>query len=240
MRHALMIGSILALSACAAPAPQATAAAPLPPAQPAAATLPPAQLAELPAPIYRIQEGDVLDIRFRFTPELNDTVTVRLDGRVSLTYLPDLSVADMTVDQLHDALVKQYVGVLSNPTITVSVHSSTATRVFVGGEVITPGEFNFTGRGTLSQYLTKAGGLKSTGAGNRVLLIRRGADFRPVMSVLDADAVFDGKSANDDISLRPYDVVYVPPSNITMIDRFADQYVRQIVPVSFALNYLIP
>ncbi len=198
--------------------------------------LPVSELSKMPRSIYRVQEGDVLDIRFRFTPELNDVQMVRLDGRISLTYLPDLRVADMTIDQMRAALAARYAPILHNPVITVIVQSSSASRVFIGGEVQSPGEFGFTGRGTLSQYLTKAGGLKDSGAGGDILLIRRGPDFAPYMSVLNAAAVFSGRNPGQDIDLMPYDVIYVPPTRIAQVDRLSDQYIRQIVPISF--NYL--
>jgi protein involved in polysaccharide export with SLBB domain len=142
----------------------------------------------------------------------------------------------MTIDQMRAALVAQYAPILHDPVITISVATSSASRVFIGGEVQSPGEFGFTGRGTLSQYLTKAGGLKESGAGGDILLIRRGPDFGPHMGVLNAAAVFSGRNAGEDIELRPYDVVYVPPTPIAQLDRLSDQYIRQIVPISF--NYL--
>jgi protein involved in polysaccharide export with SLBB domain len=189
---------------------------------------------------YEIQEGDTLDIRFLYTPELNDTVLVRPDGKISVAYINDVDAVDVTPDVLRDRLKAAYAGILHNPVITVVLKTSTATRVFVGGEVTAPGEFAFPGRGTLIQYLTKAGGIKTTGAGNRVMLIRRGPKGEPQLSILDADAVLNGSSTVGDVALKTYDVVYVPPNTITEIDRFADQYLRQIVPVNFSATYTLP
>jgi polysaccharide export outer membrane protein len=195
---------------------------------------------------YLIQEGDTLDIKFRNTPELDDTVVVRPDGRISLIYLGDVQAADLTVDGLKQALMVDYTSnpkseaKLVNPTIYVSLKASTATRVFIGGEVNQPGEYSFPGRGTLLQYLTKAGGIKPSGEGGQIVLVRRGPQFTPQMSVLDVDKVLNGEEMSGEIQLAPYDVVYVPPSSITKVDRFADQYVRQIIPVSFAFNYVLP
>jgi len=158
----------------------------------------------------------------------------------------DLQAADLTVDGLKQELLQSYTSnpkaeaQLVSPTISVSLKASTATRVFVGGEVNQPGEYAFPGRGTLLQYLTKAGGIKPTGEGGQIVLFRRGPQFSPQMSVLDVDKVLSGEELSSEVELAPYDVVYVPPSSVTKVDRFADQYMRQIIPINFGFNYLLP
>lgn len=192
-----------------------------------------------PLPDYRIQEGDELSVKYYYTPEMNDIQVVRSDGKISLTYLPNVTAAGLTIPALHDQLVASYAAVLREPVITVAVTRSSAGRVFVGGEVNRPGEMDLGGRASLVQMLFKAGGLKPTAAGNRVVLIRRGADGDMQRTVLDADGVLDGNDAQRDIRLQPYDVVYVPPTTIAQIDRAVDQYLHQIVPIGFTAQYVV-
>jgi polysaccharide export outer membrane protein len=73
-------------------------------------TLPPAPMepeastftANLPP--YRIQVGDVLEVRLLLNPELNEEVTVRPDGHISTTAIPDALAYGMTPADLADQL----------------------------------------------------------------------------------------------------------------------------------------
>jgi hypothetical protein len=90
---------------------------------------------------YRIQIGDVLEIRLLLNPELNEDVTVRPDGHISTTVVNDQLAYGMTVPQLAAALRRDYSSQLQNPHLTVVVRSFAPTRIYVGGEVNNPGEF---------------------------------------------------------------------------------------------------
>ena len=60
----------------------------------------PPKAAYLPPPVYRVQPGDMLSVKFLYTPELNEEQTVQVDGHVSFQYAPDLAVAGKTVPTL--------------------------------------------------------------------------------------------------------------------------------------------
>ena len=72
---------------------------------------------------YRIQVGDQLDIKFFYNPELNEQVTVRPDGRISLQLVHEIMVAGLTPSELTDLLTKKYAPELKKPEITVIVRS---------------------------------------------------------------------------------------------------------------------
>src|ERR1700761_5638382 len=110
--------------------------------------LPPAPLEPGPAvasatalPPYHIQVGDVLDVRLLLNPELNEEVTVRPDGHISTTAVPDMLAYGRTPVELADSLRAGYAHDLQNPRVSVVVKSFAPTRVYVAGEVATPGEF---------------------------------------------------------------------------------------------------
>ncbi len=70
---------------------------------------------------YRMQPGDEMDIKFFFNPELNQTVFVRPDGKISLPVVDDVQAAGLTPSEL-DALVTQiYARELRKPMVTVIV-----------------------------------------------------------------------------------------------------------------------
>ncbi len=45
-------------------------------------------------PRYTLRAGDVLDLEYRYTPELNQTVTVLPDGYVNLNVVGDIRISD--------------------------------------------------------------------------------------------------------------------------------------------------
>ena len=164
-----------------------------------------------PLPPYRIQVGDVLDVRLILNPELNEEVTVRPDGHISTTVVRNVDAAGLTVPDLDTALVHDYSKDLQNPRVSVVVRSFAPTRIYVGGEVNNPGEFITVGPTlTLSQAISRAGGVKLSSDESDVFVIRRGADDRPEYLSVRYRAIEHAEDPNADVRLAPYDVVYVP------------------------------
>lgn len=189
---------------------------------------------------YRLQIGDVLQIRLLLNPELNEDVTVRPDGHISTTVVNDELAYGRTVPQLAAVLQRDYSGQLQNPHLTVVVRSFAPTRVYVGGEVNNPGEFISVGPApTLAQALSRAGGLRLSGDDNSVFIIRRGAGNHPEFLSTRFGAIETGRDANADVALAPYDVVYVPRTGIAEVYRYFNQYVQQFVPISWGFSYIV-
>ncbi|HVY15662.1 MAG TPA: polysaccharide biosynthesis/export family protein [Rhodopila sp.] len=208
--------------------------------------LPPAPLEPTPVsyttplPAYRIQVGDVLEVRLLLNPELNEEVTVRPDGHISTTVVPDAVAAGKTPVQLADYLRSQYARELTNPKLTVVVKSFAPTRVYVGGQVDNPGEFVTVGPTlTLSQAIARAGGIKLSGDDAKVFIIRRGPNDKPQFLSVDWNAVRHGQNPDDDVRLAPYDVVYVPKLGIAEVYKFYNQYIGQFANPSFGFSYLL-
>lgn len=70
---------------------------------------------------YKLQPKDSIDLEFAFHPELNRTVRVRPDGRISIPRKNDVSVVGMTADEAKQMLTKLYADLLRDPEITVNV-----------------------------------------------------------------------------------------------------------------------
>jgi protein involved in polysaccharide export with SLBB domain len=187
---------------------------------------------------YRLQPGDELDIRFYYNPELSTSVLIRPDGRISLPLANEIQAAGLTPAQLGQRLRSAYEQELRRPELTVIVRSFNSQKVFVGGEVASPGVVQALGPLTVLQSVTQAGGFKETARVNEVLVIRRDpAAQDPIVIPVDIGAVVDGSQTNQDIALMPFDVVYVPKSPIANVNKFVDQYIRQNIPFGFGLTY---
>jgi polysaccharide export outer membrane protein len=189
---------------------------------------------------YRIQPGDVLDIKFFYNPELNEQgLPVPPDGRISLRLLPEVVVAGLTPEQAGIMIKQKYEeSELRSVVVTLQVRTFAGQKVFVDGEVFRANVIPLVGPMTALQAIAQAGGMKETARAHEVILIRRGADNKPAVTTLNLKRVRDGSDITQDALLMPYDIVFVPRSPIANIDLWVDQYIRKLMP--FTLPSPIP
>jgi len=191
-------------------------------------------------PLYRCDIGDVLDLRFPRNPELNEQAVVGPDGRISVQFAHDILAAGRTLSEISKDLSGAYSKELVDPLLSLSIRSYSGTRIYVAGEVTTPGEFVETGPITALQAIARAGGFKNSAARSQVILIRRGQQGKPEIYGLNESRLTEGYSQNaTDAELVSYDIVYVPRSPIGDIGYVFDQ-LRGIIPFSFVVVDSIP
>jgi polysaccharide export outer membrane protein len=233
-------GPILPALMVLAPAAALMACSPVPALPPAPLEPVPQALTTATLPAYHIQVGDVLEVRLLLNPELNEEVTVRPDGHISTTVVPDAVAYGRTPAELADTLRAIYAKDLQNPRVSVVVRSFAPTRVYVAGEVNTPGEFVTVGPTlTLSQAIARAGGTKLSSDDTSVFVIRRGPDDKPTFLSARWKAVRQGLDPDADVRLAPYDVVYVPKLGVAEVYQFYNQYIGQFANPSFGFSYLL-
>ena len=191
-------------------------------------------------PPYRVQVGDLLDVKLFLNPELNEEVSVRPDGLISTTLAQDIQAYGKTPAQIADQLKAVYRSTLTNPQISVIVHTFAPNRVYVAGEVASPGEFVTVGPNlTVSQAIARAGGVKLSAAQGGVFVIRRGEHDKPEVFRVNYLDVINGKDPNADARLAQYDVVYVPRTGIYEAWTYWNQYVQQWVQFNWGFSYNI-
>lgn len=187
---------------------------------------------------YRILAGDQLEVKFYYHPEFNEQVTVRPDGRIILQLANELVVEGLTPNELTAILKKNYAADLDRPEIAVIVRGFSAQRVYVDGEVTRPGIVVLTGSMTLLQAISQAGGLKDTARREEIVIMRRGGgDSKLVTTMVDLNKVLDGTDPSQDLTLNPFDVVYVPKSSVANMNLWIDQYLRKNIPIPFSMGY---
>ena len=179
---------------------------------------------------FRLSPGDLIEIKFFYNSELNETARLRPDGSISLSLIGEVLLGGKTVAEGMRQLETLYAEHLVTPSVTIQVREYGARRVYVGGEVERPGTINLTGELTLLAALVEAGGAKRTADLTEVVLIRREGDRAVAQKVSLRKAARDPKTA--DLRLRPFDVVLVPESRIARLDRWMDQHIRQLIPVT--------
>jgi polysaccharide export outer membrane protein len=190
--------------------------------------------------LYKVQIGDVLDIKFYLNPEFDETVTVRPDGMISTKVVENLMVYNRTISEINGELKKLYNQELQDPRINTVVRSFSPIRVYVSGEVVSPGEFVTVGQAlTLTQAIARAGGVKNSASTSKVLIIRRGAGEKGQIFVADYEAATQGGDPTKDARLAPYDVVFVPKTGNAIVYKNYQQYIQQYINPGVGISYSI-
>jgi len=180
-------------------------------------------------PEYRILSGDEMDIKFFFNPELNETVIVRPDGKISLTLVDDVQAAGLTPAELDGLITQIYAQELRKPIVSVILRTFTGERIYVGGEVGRPGMVELKAGMTALQAVINAGGFKETAKPDGVLVIRNGTTDAPIPIRLDLEETIDGETTLGDIQLQSFDIVYVPKTWIANANLFVKQYIKGLL-----------
>jgi len=169
---------------------------------------------------YRLQPGDVLEIQYRYSPEFNQTVTVQPDGYITLEVGGDLKVAGMTVDQLRQAILKKASTRLQDPIATVILKEFQKPYFVVAGEVAQPGKIEMRERVTAIQAIMLAGGMKETAKSSQVVVFRKINSDIAEVKLLNLKTIRRTSDLENDLTLQPGDMVFVPRDKISKIERF--------------------
>lgn len=157
---------------------------------------------------YAIGIGDVVDISVWKNPELSVTVPVRPDGRLSVPLLGDIQAAGMTPLALKDELALKFREFVTAPSVSVVIKEINSRKVFVSGEVATPGAYDLQPRTKLMQVMAMAGGMTPY-AKRRVVVLRDNTDGKGDKRYeIDVSMIISGRRPEDNIILQPGDTLF--------------------------------
>jgi polysaccharide biosynthesis/export protein len=170
-------------------------------------------------PRYIIQRSDVLLLTFPLTPEFNQTVTVQPDGYVNLQNAASMHVQGMTVPEMMEALETSYAHVLHKPIINVDLEDFQKPFFTVSGQVGKPGQYELRSDITVAEGLAVAGGMTPTAKTQVFLFHRTSAEWFAVREINMKD-ILKGKNTNEDATLQPGDMIYVPEKFIANFRKY--------------------
>jgi len=156
---------------------------------------------------YLIGADDVLTVTF-WEDRMPMDVVVRPDGKISMPLLNDLPAAGYTPQQLADAMEEAAAKYITEPQATVTVKESRSRKVFILGEVATPGMVPLNADMNVLQLIAVGGGLLEYADKGDIVIIRteNGLETRHKFNY---DDVLDGKRVEQNILLKPGDTVVV-------------------------------
>jgi polysaccharide export outer membrane protein len=141
--------------------------------------------------------------------ELDSEVIVQPDGKISLPLVKEVIAAGLTVDALRQELDKRYREFILEPTVSVTVSEINSLKIYVLGEVNNPGEIDLLSYTDVLQAIAKAGGFTIYAKKNKVEIIRTFGGQK-IKTRFNYSQVVRGKNLQQNIALKPGDVIIVP------------------------------
>lgn len=159
---------------------------------------------------YVIGAEDVLVINVWKEPDISRSVTVRLDGAISLPLVGEVQAAGRTTVQLKNEITKKLQQYISEPEVAVIVQQMMSKRFNILGEVLKPGSYLLTNSTTVLDAIALAGGFRDFAKQKAIYVLRRNADGTETRLPFNYKDVIKGKNIEQNIKLEARDSVVVP------------------------------
>lgn len=179
-------------------------------------------------PEYILYPGDEIEVATPTAVELTRTQRIGPDGRISLPLVGQIMAADRTIAEVEADAAAAFASQLRRPVVEITLKTAGPIRVWVDGEVRTPGVIEMNGDLDAYQAVIQAGGYLPTARQGEVALIRRGPGGVRMMRAVDLRA-----RRGEVVALRRGDIIFVPRSNLGEVANFVSLF-RNALPVGFS------
>lgn len=160
-------------------------------------------------PEYRLAPGDLLLVKVFQVDDLERTVRVDNQGRITLPLIGEVQASGIGVAELEKLLADRYrAGYLQDPQVSVFVQEANGRRVTVSGAVDEPGIYPLVGSNlTLQQALAQAKGVSSVASRGNIIVFRT-VQGQKMIARFDLVAIEEGKAPDPEIYGGDVIVVY--------------------------------
>ncbi len=162
---------------------------------------------------YRIGVDDVVRVAVWQNPDLNVTVPVRPDGRISVPLAGDVEAGGRTPEEVSAEIKTALEQFVRNPQVTVIIDQLRSheylSRVRVTGAVRTPISVPYRQGMTILDAVLAAGGTNEFAAADRTELYRKEGDTTRAFAVR-LDRILQKGDLESNYPVQPGDVITVP------------------------------
>ena len=163
---------------------------------------------------YRMGPGDILEITYwEGNSPTKEEIIIRPDGKISFSFVEDVPANGLTASQLDDLLTKKLRNYVRKPRLDVVIkkhNSKTATLLgaiaFRNMKGTGPGEYRLSGRISLLELITKAGGPQDNANLKNINIRRKNGQS---ISLNLFEAIHQGDPSKDFV-LDDGDVIFIP------------------------------
>ena len=152
-----------------------------------------------------------------YNPEFSDRVIVSPDGLIHLSLIGSVKVLDRTPGDIAEELRQRYATEFRHPEAIVVPRMFSSEIIYVGGEVQRAGVLKLAHRMGVLEGVLEAGGFRETARMDRVILLRRTRQGKPMLKVVNVRRIIEG-GTEQDVPLRRFDMIYVPRSDLAEVN----------------------
>jgi polysaccharide export outer membrane protein len=171
-----------------------------------------------PVTDYRVGSQDVLTITSYDQADLSGKFTVEADGTFTFPLIGRVKAGGLTLRALEDSLKTRLKdeGFFRNPQVTVSVETYRSLKIYVIGEVRSPGSYPLSGDMSLVEAIARAGSTLPSASGEAIIIHAAPGATGPTLPSQDASTErvdlrgMQNGAATLNIVLRDGDTISVP------------------------------
>ncbi len=157
---------------------------------------------------YVIGAEDVLYIHVWKEDAFTRTIPVRMDGKISLPLVQEVKAAGLTPLELKEVLIRKLKEFIENPVVSVTVMEANSYKVYISGQVKTPGVYRLRSETSVAQIIPMAGGFTDWANQKKILIIRN-ENGREKRIKVNYKKILNGSSESN-VILKTGDTIIVP------------------------------
>jgi len=175
--------------------------------------------AQAPVVDYVVGPQDILTITSYDQADLSGKFTVEADGTFTYPLIGRFKAGGLTIRQVEESLKKRLKdeGYFRNPQVTVAIDTYKSQKVFIVGEVRTPGTYPLSGDMSLVEAIARAGSTLPSASGEAVIVHAGENASEPTMPTADDKDVvrvnlreLENGSLSQNAVLKDGDTIFVP------------------------------
>jgi len=170
-------------------------------------------------PDYLIGSADVLHISVWGQVEQQNDIQVDNEGRIFIPTVGPILVTGLTLREAYTTILRQmsrsYKGLVTTPPtiwLDVTLARLQPKRVFIMGEVASPGGYEVSSYSTVFNALYSVGGPTVSGSLRDIRVLRN----NKVIAHVDLYSYLTGAEKSNDVRVQTNDVIFIPPRQTTV------------------------
>lgn len=187
---------------------------------------------------YLLGPGDVLSLQVWNRENLSDPeLVVAPDGTIAVMRIGFMRVEGRSLEEVTHELTKRFAAYYTAPEVRLVVRKYKNNRAYVLGRVSNPGLIEFTGKGTLLEALSLAGGLSATSQKTHLTkcAVIRGRDQ---MLWIDLRDLLQRGNLTLNTPIRNNDVIFIPENEDELVYIMGEVATPGALQLKPSLTYL--
>lgn len=182
---------------------------------------------------YLLGPGDTVEISVFRHDELKMETTISPLGKILYYLIEDVEAAGLTQFQLRDKIQKELASFIKDPKVVVRITEYQSHKVFVLGQVTSPGVYCMKNDFSLLEAISAAGGITLDAYLGGAYVVRDGK----ILLVNFLELIEKGNT-EENIPLLSHDVIYIPNNKDQKVFVLGEVNTQSAIPIRDRLTLL--